>query len=236
MSFFVLCDTTNTEKAIVFSESEGRVSVKGILSNHVCLGERYIPDYEKLVRTLDLLRESGNTISMTQGVYDMVHPGHTRYLEQAKSFGDILVVAVDTDEYTRRRKQKANERRPVVPFEERLEILANLRTVDILTIRDLKEHEADPDFVIKTVKPDVLVVSRSTTDIKDAKYEELRALCGRLEILEPQATTSTTARLRDLLMDGAGGLVDHITTAIEVYFQQAGREVTFGQREKKKDG
>ena len=206
------------------------MSVKNILSNRVCLSERYIPDYDELASTLDILRKSGNVISMTQGVYDLVHPGHTRYIEKAKSFGDILVVAVDTDEYTRRRKQKANERRPVVPFEERLEILANMRTIDILTIRDLREHEADPDFVIKVVKPDVLVVSRSTNDIGAAKHEELRLLCGRLEILEPQATTSTTKILRDLLMDGAGGLVDHLTSAIEQYFHQGGRQVQFGQK------
>lgn len=206
------------------------MSVKKILTNTVSLGDRYIPDYETLRKTLQVLRDAGNTISMTQGVYDLLHIGHARYLEQAKSFGDILVVAVDTDEYTRKRKQKANERRPVVPFEERLELLANLRCVDVLTIRDLKEHEADPDFVIRVVNPDVLVVSRSTKDVGEAKYEELRALCGRLEILDPTADTSTTKVLRELLIDGAGGLVDHIAEAIDSYFRQSGREVVFGSR------
>jgi D-beta-D-heptose 7-phosphate kinase/D-beta-D-heptose 1-phosphate adenosyltransferase len=206
------------------------MSVKNILSGGVCLKDRYIPDYDELKGALGLLRAIGKTIVMTQGVYDLIHPGHTRYLEQAASFGDILVVAVDTDEYTRLRKQRANERRPVVPFEERLELLANMRSVDILTIRDLKEHREDPDFVIKVVKPDVLVMSRSTKDVGLGKLEELKSLCGRLEVLDPQATVSTTARLRDLLIDGASGLVDHITTAIEEYFDQAGRKVVFGQK------
>ena len=206
------------------------VQRKRILSSSVCLQDRYIPDYEELKKTLQMLRELGHTISMTQGVFDLIHPGHTRYLAEAKSFGDILVVAVDTDEYTRKRKQRANERRPIVPFEERLELLANLRSVDILTIRDLKEHEVDPDFVIKVVQPDVLVMSRSTKDISEAKHEELRAMCGRLEVLDPQATISTTARLRELMTDGATGLLDHVRAAIESYFQQAGREVTFDQK------
>ncbi|MFZ2621465.1 MAG: adenylyltransferase/cytidyltransferase family protein [Minisyncoccia bacterium] len=202
------------------------------MSNRVCLDDRYIPDYDELTKKLQTLRDSGHIISMTQGVYDLLHIGHARYLTAAKSYGDILVVAVDTDEYTRKRKQQANERRPVVPFQERLELLANLRSVDILTIRDLKEHEADPDFVIKVVRPDVLVVSRSTKDVGEEKYNDLRALCGRLEILDPTADNSTTKMLRELLIDGAGGLVDHIAQAIDSYFRQAGREVSFGKEKK----
>lgn len=214
-----------------FQAKAVKMSVKGILSNGVLLGDRYIQDYGALQKVLQTLKDSGHTISMTQGVFDLLHIGHARYLEKAKSFGDILVVAVDTDEYTRKRKQKANERRPVVPFEERLELLANLRCVDILTVRDLKEHEADPDFVIKIVKPDVLVMSRSTKDVSEAKHEELRGMCGRLEVLDPTADTSTTKVLRELLIDGAGGLVDHITEAISDYFDQAGRKVKFRSRD-----
>lgn len=205
------------------------MSVKNILSGNVCFTDRYIPDYEVLKETLKSLRSSGYSISMTQGVYDLLHIGHVRYIAKAKAAGDILVVAVDTDEYTRKRKQKANERRPVVPFEERLELLSNIRGVDILTIRDLKEHEEDPDFVIKVVKPDVLVMSRSTQDVSEAKHEELKSLCGRLEILEPQAETSTSKVLRELLIDGAGPLVDCITESIRDYFKKAGREVNFGK-------
>ncbi len=206
------------------------MSAKNILSNGICLSDRYIPNYDKLQEVLRVMRSLGHTISMTQGVYDLIHPGHTRYLEKAKSFGDILVVAVDTDEYTRLRKQRENERRPVVPFEERLELLANLRTVDILTVRDVTEHEKDPTHVIKIVQPDVLVMSRSTKDVGKDWYDELRKLCGRLEVLEPQSTGSTTKQLRDLMMDGASGLVDHLRETIDNYFRAAGREVTFGKR------
>ena len=203
------------------------MSIKNILSNRACLEDRYIPDYQQLKKTIDVLRETGHTISMTQGVYDLLHPGHTRYLAEAKSFGDILVVAVDSDEYTRARKQTANERRPVVPFEERLELLANIRSVDILTIRDLKEHELDPNHINKIVCPDVLVMSKSTKDLTEENIAILKQFCGRIELLEAKAAISTTKRLRELLTDGAGGLVDHITSAIEEYFQKAGREVNF---------
>ncbi|MBA3733519.1 adenylyltransferase/cytidyltransferase family protein [Patescibacteria group bacterium] len=223
----------NTRTRIVLNIEKGEsMSVKNILSGSSCFEDRYIPDYDKLRDTISSLRNSDYKISMTQGVYDLLHIGHVRYIAKAKACGDILVVAVDTDEYTRKRKQKANERRPVVPFEERLELLSNIRGVDILTIRDLKEHEADPDFVIKVVKPDVLIMSRSTQDVSTAKHEELKALCGRLEILEPQAETSTSKVLRELLIDGAGGLVDCITDAIEGYYAKAGRVVNFGKEGK----
>lgn len=213
------------------------MSVKSILSSGVCLKDRYISDYDQLRETVETIRKSGHTISMTQGVFDFIHPGHTRYLEAAKSKGDILVVAVDSDEYTRLRKQTANERRPIVPFDERLEILANLRSVDILTVRDVDYHVEDPDFVIKVVKPDVLVMSQSTKDIDKVKHEELRQMCeswgGTMVLLEPQSAVSTTARLRDLLIDGAGNLVDEIVTTIESYFQRSGRTLNWKGREEK---
>jgi len=225
------------------------VPLRKILGTTVDLQDRYIPDYEELSRTVESFRQVGHPIAMTQGVYDLLHIGHARYLAEALRAGGegaILVVAVDSDEYTKLRKAKANERRPAVPFDERLELLANIRSVNILTIRDVDKHLHDPDFVIKVVKPDVLVMSKSTKDISAEKHKELEGMCGKLVVLEPTATISTTARLRDLMIDGAGGLVDHIdealnaardaingvSVAIEDYFHREGRTVKFG----KKDG
>ncbi len=190
-----------------------------------CLQDRFISDYDQLQKTISLLRETGHSISMTQGVFDLLHPGHTRYLNEAKAFGDILVVALDSDEYTRARKASVNERRPVVPFNERLELLANLRAVDILTVRDVDFHQTDPNYVNKIVRPDVLVMSKSTKDLTEENIAILRQFCGRVEILDPQATISTTKRLRELLTDGASVLVDAIMETIHQYFEKAGREV-----------
>jgi cytidyltransferase-like protein len=202
-----------------------------ILGTSVDLEDRYIPDYTELSRVVELFRQMGHPIVMTQGVFDLLHIGHARYLAQAQASGGegaILVVAVDSDEYTRLRKQKANERRPAVPFEERLELLASIRPVSILTIRDVDKHVEDPDFIIKVVKPDVLVMSKSTKDISAEKLLELRSMCGELVVLEATATISTTARLRELMVDGAGGLVDHIIESIEAYFRQEGRQINLG--------
>ena len=114
-----------------------------------------------------------------------------------------------------------------MPFEERLELLANLRSIDILTIRDLDFHKEDPNYVNRIVHPDVLIMSKSTKDITPENLAILEGLCGRVVMLEAKATISTTKRLRELLTDGATGLVDHITDAIEEYFHQAGREISF---------
>ncbi len=195
----------------------------------------YYNDYKKLAERITALRLLGAKISMTQGVFDLLHPGHTRYLTQAQSFADVLVLAVDTDEYTRIRKQRLNERRPAVPFEERVEILSSLRCVNMLTYRDIKEHHDDPYHVIKIVRPDVLVVSRATKDVTEADYLALQEFSGEVKILEPTAVISTTKRLRELLTDGAAGLLDHISVAVEDYFQKAGREVTFGNSNRRRD-
>jgi D-beta-D-heptose 7-phosphate kinase/D-beta-D-heptose 1-phosphate adenosyltransferase len=193
----------------------------------------FFDDYEKLREKVEAIRVLGAKISMTQGVFDLLHPGHTRYLRSAQSFGDVLVVAVDTDEYTRLRKQTINERRPAVPFGERIEILESLRYVNLLTYRDVKEHTEDPYHVIKVVRPDVLVVSRSTKDVTGEDYEALREFCGEVKLLEPTAVISTTKRLRELLSDGAAGLADKLVSVIEDYFRQAGREIVIGGKKDK---
>jgi D-beta-D-heptose 7-phosphate kinase/D-beta-D-heptose 1-phosphate adenosyltransferase len=209
------------------------VSVKNILSNAFCLNDRYIPDYEELAKTIGLLRANGHSIVMTQGVYDLLHDGHTRYLNKAKEFGDILVVAVDSDEYTRVRKQRKNERRPAVTLSTRLELLANLRSVDVLALRDVDKHIADPYFVIKIVRPDVMVMSKSTSDVTAKDYDALREFCGRVEVLEPQAASTTSAMLRDLALDGASGFLDFLSEKMQEYFEKAGRPIVIGNGKEK---
>ena len=65
------------------------------------LGKRLINDQDKLKATVESLKTLGMKIVLTQGVYDLIHEGHAAYLEKARSYGDILIVAVDSDELTR---------------------------------------------------------------------------------------------------------------------------------------
>jgi D-beta-D-heptose 7-phosphate kinase/D-beta-D-heptose 1-phosphate adenosyltransferase len=151
----------------------------------------------------------GYRIVLTQGVYDMIHEGHARYLEHARSLGDILVLGVDSDELTRARKGPT---RPVVPQAERLQMLSHLRCVDILSVRELSHDIGD---LIRTVRPDVLVTSTSTKDFnKDDQFAVYKKHVGEIVVLPPQAATSTTARVRELTISGADQLAQEIIQQI----------------------
>lgn len=163
-----------------------------------------MPDFEDLANLVAEIKSKGLKIVLTQGVYDLIHQGHAAYLEKAKSLGDILIVGVDSDELTRKRKGPG---RPIVPQDERVKMLVHLRHVDIVTIKDVDRDIGD---LIRLVKPDVLVVSKSTTDFTDKMAKEYDGVCKEIVTLPPQATTSTSARIRNLTIDGAEQLAEEI--------------------------
>jgi len=99
---------------------------------------------------LAILRAAGKKIVFTNGCFDLIHTGHTRYLAQARTFGDILVVAVNSDSSVRTIK---DTKRPITPQAERTETLAALEAVDYVVIFG----EADPGRIIAALQPDVLV-------------------------------------------------------------------------------
>jgi len=96
------------------------------------------------------LRAEGKTVVFTNGVFDLLHPGHVRYLADARAEGDRLIVAVNSDRSVRAIKGPT---RPINAEQERAEILSALASVDAVVIFD----EDDPHAVISEVQPDVLV-------------------------------------------------------------------------------
>ncbi|OGQ49310.1 MAG: hypothetical protein A3J09_02715 [Candidatus Zambryskibacteria bacterium RIFCSPLOWO2_02_FULL_51_21] len=185
--------------------------VKNILSGSPNFEDRYISDRNTLVSVVKILKDSGYRIVLTQGVYDLFHVGHKRYLENAKNHGDILIIGVDTDELTRSIK---GPNRPFDKLEDRLEILTSLRTVDIVTTRGLGEHEYD---LIKLVRPDVLVMSQTTTTFTEKDKRNLIKYCGSIKVLPPQSSTSTTAKLRKMMVSGAEQLSIKISNIIKEF-------------------
>jgi D-beta-D-heptose 7-phosphate kinase/D-beta-D-heptose 1-phosphate adenosyltransferase len=89
-------------------------------------------------------------VVFTNGVFDLLHPGHVRYLREARALGEALIVGINSDSSVRANK---GPDRPITPQQERAELLAALRSVDAVTIFD----EPTPDAVIAAVQPDVLV-------------------------------------------------------------------------------
>ncbi len=175
----------------------------GIFGAGANFGARWVKDDEKLRKLVENLKGLGLKIVLTSGTYDMVHIGHARYFEEAKKFGNILIAGVDSDEKVRARK---GPERPVVPQEERLEMVTHLRTVDIVYLK----HQHAPRWnLIKIVRPDTLIATKETYTKADLK--ELKQYCGKVVVLEPQATTSTSAKIRLLQIGHAKQLEKALT-------------------------
>jgi D-beta-D-heptose 7-phosphate kinase/D-beta-D-heptose 1-phosphate adenosyltransferase len=138
------------------------------------------------------VRAAGRTVVFTNGVFDLLHPGHVRYLQDARAQGDALIVGVNSDASVRRNK---GDGRPIIPERERAEVLAALASVDAVVIFD----EDTPADIIRAIGPDVLVkgadwpadqiVGRDTV-------EERGGRVVRVEVEQGYSTTSIIERVR----------------------------------------
>ena len=171
--------------------TKGFVTKGGIFGSGSNFKDRFVPDYNRLKDFVNHCKGLGLKVVLTQGTYDMVHIGHGRYFEEAKKYGDLLIVGVDSDKKVKARK---GPDRPIVPQAERLEMLAHLRSVDVVTVKELNVPKW---HLIKTVCPDVLIVTKETLE-KYSKEEikEMSSYCGKVITLAPMATTSTSAKIR----------------------------------------
>jgi len=109
-----------------------------------------IVERDEAGRVADRLRREGLKVVFTNGVFDLLHPGHVRYLARARSLGDALIVGVNSDRSVRSNK---GDGRPINAEAERAEVLAALHTVDAVVVFD----EETPHDLIAAVQPDVLV-------------------------------------------------------------------------------
>ena len=141
---------------------------------------------------LAILRASGRRIVFTNGCFDILHTGHTRYLAIARSFGDILVVAVNSDSSVRTIK---GEKRPINSQSERAETLAALESVDFVTIFD----EPDPYRVISALQPDVLVKGGDWPVEKIIGRDVVQARGGKVVNVPYVEGASTTGIIEKIL-------------------------------------
>jgi rfaE bifunctional protein nucleotidyltransferase chain/domain len=174
----------------------------GIFDDASNFDDRLVDGYEELGKRVENFKALNVKVVLTSGSFDMIHEGHARYLESAKSHGDLLIVGVDSDAKI---KQRKGPDRPVVPEVERLTMLTFLRSVDLVVSKPVDEPKW---ALIKAVRPDVLVATASTYKPEDV--EALKEYCGKVVVLEPMATTTTSARLRMLQIN----LKERFTTAL----------------------
>jgi D-beta-D-heptose 7-phosphate kinase/D-beta-D-heptose 1-phosphate adenosyltransferase len=147
---------------------------------------------EKMFGEREDLRARGLRLVFTNGVFDLLHVGHLRYLEAARSLGDRLLVAINSD---RRVRELKGTDRPITNEDERAEILASLRQVDYVTIFD----DISPRSLIASLLPDVLVKGGDYQLHEIHGREEVEAAGGRvvsLPFVDGASTTSIIERMR----------------------------------------
>ncbi len=147
---------------------------------------------DEVARQVEAWRREGHTIALANGVFDLFHAGHLRYLEGAKALAGKLVVAVNSDSSTRAYK---GPDRPIIPENERIEIIRALRCVDLA----LLFSEPDVRHIIRALKPDVHVKGTDYTPATIPERDEVEAYGGRVAVAgdpKEHSTTALVARLK----------------------------------------
>lgn len=142
---------------------------------------------EVLAARLPMLRNNGATLVFTNGCFDLMHIGHTRYLQAAKALGDVLIVGVNSDESVRSLNKAPD--RPIVPDTQRAEVVAALGCVDYAVIFP----EPDPLALITLVQPDVLVKGGDWPLDRIVGREVVQARGGKVLTIPLVPGFSTTA-------------------------------------------
>jgi rfaE bifunctional protein nucleotidyltransferase chain/domain len=146
---------------------------------------------EQLIEQRKLWREQGKSVVFTNGCYDILHAGHIRLLEQARSLGDVLILALNTDASVARMKGPS---RPILSQHQRATLAAQLAAVDAVTFFD----EDTPTELIAELLPDILVKGADWTHYI-AGREEVEAAGGRVMTIPLEAGFSTSNVVADAL-------------------------------------
>jgi rfaE bifunctional protein nucleotidyltransferase chain/domain len=147
-----------------------------------------VVSHDELVSRVRELQRSGGRVVFTNGCFDLLHPGHLRLLEEARTLGDALIVGVNSDASLRGNKGAG---RPITPEAERAEILAALSAVDYVVIFS----EPTPRELISAVLPDVLVKGSDWGPGEIVGSAEVEATGGRVVSIPLQPGYSTTGLL-----------------------------------------
>ncbi len=144
------------------------------------------------------LRHTGRRVVFTNGCFDLLHPGHVRYLQQARALGDALIVALNSDRGVRELKGPA---RPILREQERAEVLAALACVDFVTIFD----EPTPREIIAALLPDILVKGGDwgvDTIVGRAEVEAAGGVVLSLPFVDGVSTSDVIARILQIPQQG----------------------------------
>ncbi len=158
---------------------------------------------DKLLHDLNNARDAGKKIGFVQGSWDLFHLGHLLYIKEARKLCDFLIIAMDSDEKIQKRK---GQNRPIIPLEERYKFIESLELADGIVVKGLKEPKWG---YIKAIMPDVLIAIKD--NYKDEDIKKLEEICGRVAILPRQSESSTSDKIRKILISDG----EKLTAAID---------------------
>ena len=140
---------------------------------------------EDLKKELEALRRQGKKIAFTNGCFDILHVGHVRYLREAKKTADVLVLALNSDVSVRTIK---GEKRPLVPQDERADVVAALESIDYVTLFD----EPTPLELIEYLRPNVLIKGGDWAEENIVGRDSVKSWGGKVVVIPETEGASTT--------------------------------------------
>ena len=159
--------------------------------------KKITPNHKDLIKKIKAHKVLGHKIVCTIGSWDMLHIGHLRYLNAAKSHGDILIVGVDSD---RGIKSYKGPLRPIIPEKERAEMLSYQSCVDYVTLVDDIDKAGNWQYgIIKDLPIDVFVAVEGNSYTEEQK-KVIKKLCGEISVIPRQAlSTSSTDIVQNII-------------------------------------
>jgi rfaE bifunctional protein nucleotidyltransferase chain/domain len=153
-----------------------------------------ILERNRLIARVAIARKGGARVVFANGCFDLLHVGHVRYLEAARSLGDLLVVGINSDEQVRRLK---GEGRPYVPERERAETVASLRAVDYVTVF----QEPTVTELLLSLRPDIHAKGTDYTEESVPERDVVRSYGGRVQIVGDPKDHSSTEMFGKVMSD-----------------------------------
>ena len=154
---------------------------------------RRLLDWQDAAAAAQRVRADGGTVVFTNGVFDLLHPGHVRYLQEARALGDLLIVGLNSDASVKALK---GEGRPVNDLESRALVLAGLRSVDLVA----PFEELTPLKLIEAARPDVLIKGADYSEEEVVGGKEVKSWGGEVKLanlVDGYSTTAAIARMQE---------------------------------------
>lgn len=143
------------------------------------------------------MKDAGQSIVLVGGCFDLLHFGHIKFLEEAKKQGDILFVALESDEKIKKLKGKD---RPIHSQEQRAEMLSALEFVNLVICLPLMKNDKDYFDLVKKVRPDIIAVTKSDPQLKN-KQKQAKEIGAKVKIVTSHLKTPSTSVILNLIQD-----------------------------------